>query len=97
MGGLKGRDRLLPRNRWKCVKKLIETMSALEIIEKVSYRHTCAHKNRSPAQYLGIAMHDRRSIIHEDSPIPENFTGNVAMLKTVSHGLDLFTAETVMC
>jgi hypothetical protein len=39
-------------------------------------------------------MHDRRSIIHEDSPIPENFTGNVAMLKRVSHGLDLFTAET---
>jgi hypothetical protein len=35
MRGLKGRDRLLSRNRWKLVKKLIETVPSFEIVEEV--------------------------------------------------------------
>jgi hypothetical protein len=49
MSGHKGRDRLLPRNRRERVKKVIETMSALEEVEKVSERYTCAHKYLRPA------------------------------------------------
>jgi hypothetical protein len=36
MGGLKSRDGLIPRNRWKSVKKLIEAVSTFKIVEKVS-------------------------------------------------------------
>jgi hypothetical protein len=36
MRGLEGRDRLLSGNRWKRVKKLIETMPSFEIVKEVS-------------------------------------------------------------
>jgi hypothetical protein len=65
MRGLKGRDRLLSRNRWKRVKKLIEAMSSFEIVEEVPQRYTCANEYGSPAQYFWIAMDDRSLVAHE--------------------------------
>jgi hypothetical protein len=70
-GGFQNRDRLLPRNRRKRVKKFIEAVSSLKIIEEVSQRHTCANEYGSPAKDLWIAMHDRGCVTHEIAPFPE--------------------------
>jgi hypothetical protein len=71
MRRFKGGNRLLPRDRWKCVEKLIEAVSTFKIVEEIPQRHTRANENRSAAQDLWVAVDNLYSGTHTSAPIPD--------------------------
>jgi hypothetical protein len=69
MPGLKGGNRLLASDGRKCIQKLINAVSTLKIVEKVSQRHACANKYRRSAQDFWVAMHYWCSGAHTSAPL----------------------------
>ena len=59
MSCLQGGNRLFARNRRKGVKKLIEAMSAFEVVDEIPQRHARTLENGRPAQNLRIAVNNR--------------------------------------
>jgi len=61
----KSRDRLFARDRRKGFEKLVERIPGFEVVEERLDRHARPDEHRGPAENLGIAEHDSRSVGHD--------------------------------
>ena len=61
----KGCYRLLARDGWERVQKLIQTVTGFKTVNQVLNRNACADKHGSTTENLRVAMNDFSLFCHE--------------------------------